>query len=190
MKCANPDTLNLPDILLMRSDDLVVFDNQTATLTLVTHATIGDGRGSARGHRAPGCHRAGLVVPLPEASRKAFDHAAADLDFVSGLGEDGYKAAVARIKEYIAAGDVMQVVPSQRLVGPFHRRPDAALPRHPPPEPVALPLLPESRRPPRRRSSPEVMVRVQERLSGRCARSPAPAPAARPPRRTAGWSKT
>ena len=44
-------------------------------------------------------------------------------DFVSSFGQDAYKASVERIKEYILAGDVMQVVPSQRMTAPFKHSP-------------------------------------------------------------------
>jgi anthranilate synthase component 1 len=44
-------------------------------------------------------------------------------DFVSSFGEDKYKAAVEKIQEYIVAGDVMQVVPSQRLSAKFSAPP-------------------------------------------------------------------
>jgi anthranilate synthase component 1 len=44
-------------------------------------------------------------------------------DFVSHFGEVPFKAAVARIRDYILAGDVMQVVPSQRLSMPFTQAP-------------------------------------------------------------------
>ncbi|MDE0855752.1 MAG: chorismate-binding protein, partial [Nevskia sp.] len=51
--------------------------------------------------------------------------AAAAPQFSSGFSQPGYYAAVERIKQYIAAGDVMQVVPSQRLSAPFHAEPVA-----------------------------------------------------------------
>ncbi|MCC6295429.1 MAG: chorismate-binding protein, partial [Pseudomonadales bacterium] len=47
----------------------------------------------------------------------------AETDFVSSLGQAGYQAAVETIKEYTRAGDVMQVVPSQRLSLPFPGEP-------------------------------------------------------------------
>src|SRR5690606_18331374 len=43
----------------------------------------------------------------------------AESAFVSSMGQAGYEAAVERIKAYTQAGDVMQVVPSQRLTLPF-----------------------------------------------------------------------
>ena len=60
-------------------------------------------------------------APMPVPRRRAAD--AAPPAFVSGFGEDAFKAAVLKIKDYIAAGDVMQVVPSQRMSAPFHAPP-------------------------------------------------------------------
>jgi anthranilate synthase component 1 len=44
-------------------------------------------------------------------------------DFVSSFGEQDFKAAVNKVKQYVMAGDVMQVVPSQRLSAPFNAEP-------------------------------------------------------------------
>src|SRR3546814_2835713 len=46
-----------------------------------------------------------------------------EADFESGFTREGFIAAVEKCKEYIRAGDVFQVVPSQRLSVPFHARP-------------------------------------------------------------------
>ena len=42
---------------------------------------------------------------------------------MSSFGEQDFKAAVNKVKDYVMAGDVMQVVPSQRLSAPFHAAP-------------------------------------------------------------------
>jgi anthranilate synthase component 1 len=110
-----PDALGVPDILLMVSDELLVFDNQRATLTLVVH----------HDHTPEGRQHAEKRLDVLEAelasarplSRKGFDDSA--LPFTSSFGESAFKAGIERIKGYIAAGDVMQVVPSQRMSAPF-----------------------------------------------------------------------
>ena len=119
-----PDALGTPDILLMLADELVVFDALRATLTLVTHADPSDTTDLKRAKTRLNEIEAQLAAPEPQ-PRTALASAAAELSFISGLGEAGYKAAVTRIKEYIAAGDVMQVVPSQRLTAPFTKEPVA-----------------------------------------------------------------
>jgi anthranilate synthase component 1 len=116
-----PDPLGVPDILLMRADELAIFDSLRATLTLVVHARIGDAADQARARARLDAIEAQLAEPLPRA--RATPRPAAAPQFSSGFSQPGYYAAVERIKQYIAAGDVMQVVPSQRLSAPFHADP-------------------------------------------------------------------
>ncbi|HWY23655.1 MAG TPA: anthranilate synthase component I [Nevskia sp.] len=112
------DPLGTPDILLMRADELAIFDNLRATLTLVVHARIDDAADQARARARLDAIEAELNQPLPRPSARTTTPQAPQ--FSSGFTREGYCAAVNRIKEYIAAGDVMQVVPSQRLTAPFH----------------------------------------------------------------------
>jgi anthranilate synthase component 1 len=115
------DPLGVPDILLMRADELAIFDSLRATLTLVVHARIDDAADQARARARLDAIEAQLAEPLP--GSRAPQQPAAAPQFTSGFSQAGYHAAVNRIKEYIAAGDVMQVVPSQRLSAPFHAEP-------------------------------------------------------------------
>ncbi|TQV71781.1 anthranilate synthase component I [Exilibacterium tricleocarpae] len=118
------DTLGNPDILLMVSDEVLVFDNVAGKLILVVHADPA----AADAYRAA-CDRldrleAQLQQPvpaLPPMQLQTSGHA--ETRFRSHMGEAGYKAAVAHIKEYALAGDIMQVVPSQRLSLPFAAEP-------------------------------------------------------------------
>jgi anthranilate synthase component I len=114
------DPLGTPDILLMRADELAIFDNLRATLTLVVHARIDDAADQERARARLDAIEAelGQALPRPLAARPA-----PTPEFSSGFTREGYFAAVDRIKQYIAAGDVMQVVPSQRLSAPFHADP-------------------------------------------------------------------
>ncbi|MFX8653251.1 chorismate-binding protein, partial [Acinetobacter baumannii] len=67
---------------------------------------------------------AALAVPAqPPAAQTA--HRLTPDDFVSRFTPDSYATVIARIKDYIAAGDVMQVVPSQRLTAKFEAEPVA-----------------------------------------------------------------
>ncbi len=121
-RCPNPDLLGTPDILLMVSDEVVVFDNLSGRLYVIVHVdpTQGGSLASAeqrireliRAMRAP-------VPPTPSRATRRI----AESDFVSGFTEEGYKKAVERIKEYILDGDCMQVVVSQRLSIPFQAPP-------------------------------------------------------------------
>ena len=115
------DPLGTPDILLMLADELVVFDALRASLTLVVHADPDDAADLERGYRRLDEIEAQLAAPaeLPRAPM----HAGPALPFSSCFGEAPFKQAVDRIKDYIAAGDCMQVVPSQRLTAPFDADP-------------------------------------------------------------------
>ncbi len=118
----HPDPLGTPDILLMRADELVVFDSLKATLTLVVHAREGDAADHARAQQRLDQIEAALAVPVsPPRPQQA--HRLQPDDFVSCFTPDTYATVIARIKDYIAAGDVMQVVPSQRLTAKFDADP-------------------------------------------------------------------
>ena len=118
-----PDELGTPDILLMLSEEVAVFDNLKGRLYLVVHADPREPQAWARANRRLDelSHRlrhAGAGYPetlLPAALDEGH--------FVSGFTREGFIAAVEKSKEYIAAGDVFQVVLSQRMSVPFHARP-------------------------------------------------------------------
>ncbi len=122
LKGAKPDPLGTPDILLMRSDELVVFDNLRATLTLCVQADPASKADLKRaGKRLDAIERQlrKPVAPMGRSHKRRPVGAAHGRDFVSGFSQRKFHAAVERIKAYIAAGDAMQVVPSQRLSAPF-----------------------------------------------------------------------
>ncbi|MEJ2061314.1 MAG: anthranilate synthase component I [Gammaproteobacteria bacterium] len=117
--CQKPDPLGTPDILLMVSEEVVVFDNLSGQLYLIVQTPPGDYEAGLQRLDA-------LEVRLREAVPRRKAVAARHVeesDFVSGFTEDGFKQAVQRAREYIIDGDVMQVVLSQRLSVPFHARP-------------------------------------------------------------------
>ncbi|RMG33599.1 MAG: anthranilate synthase component I, partial [Gammaproteobacteria bacterium] len=117
-----PDPLGTPDILLMVSDELVVFDNLTGRMFIVVHADVESGEtledACARIDRLHEMMQTGAPRSAPESRRRVMES-----DFVSDFTEAGFKQAVERIKQYILDGDCMQVVLSQRLSIPFNARP-------------------------------------------------------------------
>ena len=120
--CPNPDPLNTPDILLALSEEVVVFDNLSGKMYLIVHADIEqpDALDMAEQRLAELVANMGQAVPAHRPGRYApIDEA----DFVSGFTEQGFKDAVETSKAYIADGDVMQVVLSQRMSVPFKSRP-------------------------------------------------------------------
>ena len=60
-----------------------------------------------------------LLTPLTQNNSEEIKSPVTEKDFVSGFGEKEFKESVEKIKEYIKAGDVMQVVCSQRMSVPF-----------------------------------------------------------------------
>ena len=117
------DDLGTPDILLMQCDELAVFDNLKGRLYLVVHADPRGPQALARAQRRLDAlvHRLRQAgTGYPETLRPA---ALDEGDFVSGFTREGFIDAVAKVKEYIAGGDVFQVVLSQRLTVPFEARP-------------------------------------------------------------------
>ncbi|AHF02690.1 anthranilate synthase subunit I [Marichromatium purpuratum 984] len=118
----NPDLLDTPDILLMVSDEVVVFDNLSGRLYIVLHLdpTAGDTLESGQARINALTERmCRPLVPHHSGERRRVDES----DFVSGFTEQGFKDAVERTKDYILAGDCMQVVLSQRLSIPFKAPP-------------------------------------------------------------------
>ncbi|WP_394696389.1 anthranilate synthase component I [Pseudoxanthomonas japonensis] len=117
-----PDELGTPDILLMLSEEVAVFDNLKGRLYLIVHADPREAEAWEQAQarldaltaklRQPGSY------PTP-ITRDVLDES----HFVSGFTHDGFIAAVEQSKEYIRAGDIFQVVLSQRLSVPFNARP-------------------------------------------------------------------
>ena len=117
-----PDELGTPDILLMLSEEVAVFDNLKGRLYLIVHADPREQRAWENAQsrldtlttklRQPGSYPAPITRDVLDESH-----------FVSGFTHDGFIAAVEQSKEYIRAGDIFQVVLSQRLSVPFNARP-------------------------------------------------------------------
>jgi len=124
LKGEKPDPLGTPDILLMRSDELVVFDNLRATLTLCVQADPASKADLKRAEKRLDAIERQLRTPL-RSPRVAPKGRIEGRGFVSGFTQKKFHAAVDHIKDYIAAGDAMQVVPSQRLTAPFKAPPVA-----------------------------------------------------------------
>jgi anthranilate synthase component 1 len=119
---APPDALGLPDMALMLSDALVVFDHLKHTITIIANADLESGGDLERAYGAAAATiaevREALAGPVPRtdplrAEPRAFP------EFTSNMPRERFEAMVARIVEYIFAGDAFQVVPSQRWSAPI-----------------------------------------------------------------------
>ena len=121
---APPDELGNPDILLMVSDEVVIFDNLLGKLILVVHEDAAGANAWEHAQTRLDDLEAKLKQPLPELpSLNMAGSGLQESAFISSFGEQNYKDAVNKIKEYVLAGDVMQVVPSQRLSMDFDAEP-------------------------------------------------------------------
>ncbi|WP_338809051.1 anthranilate synthase component I [Neisseria leonii] len=112
----SPDT---PDILLMFSQELAVVDNLSGKIYLIVYADTEnpDSYETARA-RLEDLRtrlRQNCAIPLSLGSSRT--------EAVSGFGEQAFRSCVAKIKDYIFAGDCMQVVASQRMSLPYRDSP-------------------------------------------------------------------
>ena len=104
----NPDPLGLPDMALMLSDALVVFDHLKHTVTVLAH---GDDAHDTIAHVRDRLSGSVPKPPTPNAQRPM-------PAFEPNMPRERFEAMVARIIEYVFAGDCFQVVPSQRWSAP------------------------------------------------------------------------
>ena len=126
LKGGKPDPLATPDMLLLVSDELAVVDNVLGKLYLVVYADPREpgAYGSARERLAR--LRKRLASPMPEALAMAHDNDAghaAPAALSCSFSERDFLDAVRRSKEYIFAGDCMQVQISQRTSRAFDSPP-------------------------------------------------------------------
>jgi len=113
------DELGTPDIMLLISEEIAIVDNLSGKLTLVVYAEPG----VAGAFQAARARLRELLARLREPVAIPADTLGHSQPAVSGFGEAAYHAAVERAKQYIFDGDIMQVVPSQRLAKPFRATP-------------------------------------------------------------------
>ena len=116
------DTLAVPDILLMRSEEVVIFDNLRGSLFLLVLVDPQQANVLAEAQQRLDDLQQRLRAPLVETPLQQ----AAPLTesaFVSEYPQADFEAAVERIREYTLAGDIMQVVPSQRMSVPYSAAP-------------------------------------------------------------------
>src|SRR5215218_8211289 len=115
----NPDPLGLPDMALMVTDAMLVFDHLRHELTILACAFVEeDGSVEAAYEKAAATiaemrERLRTAVPVP-----AHPSITAPPEFASNMEREEFEAMVARIIEYVHAGDAFQVVPSQRFSAP------------------------------------------------------------------------
>ncbi|MFO7809723.1 anthranilate synthase component I [Guyparkeria sp.] len=117
------DPLGVPDILLMASEEVVVVDNLSSELLLVTLIDPSETGAIDLANLRLDALATRLREPVVNYGSSAPDKPIDENDFTATFTREGYENAVRSIREYIAAGDVMQVVPSQRMSIEFGAEP-------------------------------------------------------------------
>jgi anthranilate synthase component 1 len=118
---AKPDPLDTPDMVLLVSDELAVVDNVLGTLYLVVYADPREREAWQAAQERLQQLRRRLSSPLPSAMLAPYPGVPAPVE--RSFSEAGFLAAARRAKDYIAAGDVMQVQVSQRSSRDFEAPP-------------------------------------------------------------------
>ncbi len=119
---ARPDKLGLPDAIFLRPTVVAVFDNVEDLVTVVTPVWPKGGVG-ARAAYAQACERLGDTAADFERNLPHSRDNAVDFDELpepeSNMTREAFHEMVRKAREYIVAGDIFQVVLSQRFSVPF-----------------------------------------------------------------------
>jgi len=123
---SNPDDLQTPEAILMRPSLLAIFDTLKDELYLTAPVYVRDGVSARQAFEAAESRIADAIGRLSRATPTA--PALVDIEQItvaSNTSRDDYFAMVAKAKEYITAGDIFQVVLSQRFSADFTLPPTA-----------------------------------------------------------------
>jgi anthranilate synthase component I len=122
----NPDPLGLPDGIMTRPSVVAVFDAIAQEILLVAPARPKAGVTAEQAYAEVGERLAGVLADLEGAMpAPAADSVAVDMPFATKVSRADYATVVEKAKDYIAAGDIFQVVPSHRFSAPYAGRPFA-----------------------------------------------------------------
>ena len=110
----NPDDLETPDSCFLFPRMVLVFDHKSGRLTVMAHAIEGDEKGQRRAREDVDRVIGKLSAP-GNGPEQAAEQEIGRLEFESNLTQGEFESMVERAKEYIRAGDIFQVVLSQRL---------------------------------------------------------------------------
>jgi anthranilate synthase component 1 len=112
------DEIGTPDILLMVSEEVVVFDNLRGTISFILNADPAAENAWEVAQTRLDALQGALLQPTPMPAA-GDSQAISEADFRHHFPRPEFEQAVDRIKDYIVAGDVMQVVLAQRMSVPF-----------------------------------------------------------------------
>jgi anthranilate synthase component 1 len=120
------DELNTPTMYFLIADELLIFDRVAQTITILVNAIIENGVSAADAYEDAIGEIDRLVSlleqPLEEAPVTVPSNAP-NLPFTSNVAQEKFFANVQKAKEYIVAGDIIQVVGSQRFSTPVKASP-------------------------------------------------------------------
>ena len=117
------EPVSAPDIMLMVSEEVVVFDNLSGRLQLIVHGDPNTPDAYQQTRDRLEQLTLALQQELPAQPREVFAVAGEVTDFDTTMPQDKFEAAVATCKDYIRDGDVFQVVLSHRMSKPYKARP-------------------------------------------------------------------
>lgn len=117
------DDIQAPDIELLVSEELVVFDNLSGQVHVIVHADLSQANAYDQAQARLDELQQQLSQPMPMPQDQASGKVLSESDFISSFGEEEFKQAVSKIKEYVLAGDAMQVVISQQMSVEFDADP-------------------------------------------------------------------
>jgi anthranilate synthase component 1 len=120
----NPDVINIPTSVFIRPQVIVVFDAVKDTMTIITPIRVRKDQTPEEAYEGA-CERISPVLsrlsaPLDPRDYRKPPAPVKELSFASNMSKDAFCKMVKRAKEYIVAGDIFQVVPSQRFSSKFH----------------------------------------------------------------------
>jgi len=120
------DDLNTPTMYFLIADELLVFDRVRQTITVIVNAILEDGMRPEDVYEDAVGEVDRLVTLLEQPTEHvpvSLPAKAPDVSFKSNMEKDAFLAHVEKSKEYITAGDIIQVVGSQRFSTPVKARP-------------------------------------------------------------------
>jgi anthranilate synthase component 1 len=118
-----PDPVDAPDILLMVSEEVVVFDNLSGRLLVIVQADPAEEGAYNQAVSRLGVLTDALHQPLSPQPMDVFEPGPGETSVASSLPQADFEAAVEKCRRYIRDGDIFQVVLSQRMSMPYHARP-------------------------------------------------------------------
>jgi anthranilate synthase component 1 len=122
------DDLGVPDLYMMFTDTVLVFDNVRQTLKIIANVPLDEFASTDAAYRA-GENRIQSIMErlrepaIPPCLEAPVPDRIAEVPITSNLTREGYISMVEAAKDYIAAGDIIQVVPSQRFEAPLTAHP-------------------------------------------------------------------